>query len=193
MFCQKRGDANVAIANTLVPTRDTRALLIKWIVGLLVPIAVFTFIWNGEEIINLSLLGVLGPGGVPDIAVLIQIMLFIIVFYATVIALAGYLVAADSGQRGMIELWVDIAVYVLLPLFLVINQGLILGLALCAIIWVIYFFVRRSVYRALHYTPPSPLLNLRVLDAEQRVDLRNRAIAGSFWFSVVLAVSWLLM
>jgi ABC-type branched-subunit amino acid transport system permease subunit len=183
----------VAIANTLVPTRDTRALLIKWIVGLLVPIAVFTFIWNGEEIINLSLLGVLGPGGVPDIAVLIQITLFIIVFYATVIALAGYLVAADSGQRGMIELWIDIAVYVLLPLFLVINQGLILGLAVCAIIWVIYFFVRRLVYRALHYTPPSPLLNLRVLDAEQRVDLRNRAVAGSFWFSVVLALTWLIV
>ncbi len=183
----------MAIANTLVPARDTRALLIKWIVALLAPIAVFTFVWSGEAIINQSLLGVLGLGGVSDIAVLIQITLFIIVFYATVIALAGYLVAADSGQRGLIELWIDIAIFVLLPLLLVISQGLIIGFAFCAIIWIIYFFVRRRVYKALHYTPPSPLLNLRVLDAEQRVDLQNRAISGSFWFSVVLAVTWLIV
>ncbi len=50
----------MAIANTLVPARDTRALLIKWIVGLLVPLAVFTFIWSGEAIINQSLLTILG-------------------------------------------------------------------------------------------------------------------------------------
>ena len=42
----------MAIANTIIPARDTRALLIKWIVGLLVPLAVFTFIWSGEAIIN---------------------------------------------------------------------------------------------------------------------------------------------
>src|SRR6516162_2002197 len=109
MFSQKRGDANVAIANTLVPARDTRALLIKWIVGLLVPLAVFTFIWSGEAIINQSLLSILGQGSSTDIAILIEIALFLVLFYATVIVLAGYLVAADSGRRGMIELWVDIA------------------------------------------------------------------------------------
>src|SRR5437763_933328 len=109
MFSQKRGDANVAIANTLIPRRDTRTLLIKWIVGLLVPMAVFTFVWSGEAIINNALLGVLGSGSVSDIATFIQIILFLVIFYATVIALAGYLVAADSGLRGMFELWLDIA------------------------------------------------------------------------------------
>ncbi len=64
----------MAIANTLVPARDTRALLIKWIVGLLVPIAVFTFVWSGEAIINNALLGVFGLGGVSDIAILIQVV-----------------------------------------------------------------------------------------------------------------------
>ncbi len=183
----------MAIANTLVPARDTRALLIKWIVGLLVPLAVFTFIWSGEAIINQSLLTILGLGGVSDIAILIQITLFIIVFYTTVIALVGYLVAADSGQRGMIGVWVDIAVYALLPLFLVISQGLIIGLAASAIIWVIYFYVRRRVYKALNYTPPTPLLHVKVLDAEQRVEVKNRGIMGSFWFSIALAVTWLIV
>ncbi|HEY6284622.1 MAG TPA: hypothetical protein VIX20_03070 [Ktedonobacteraceae bacterium] len=183
----------MAIANTLVPARDTRAILFKWIVGLLVPIAVFTFVWSGEAIINQSLLTMLGLGGISDIAVLIEITLFIVVFYATVIALAGYLVAADSGQRGMIELWIDIVFYVLLPLFLVISQGLIIGLALTAILLLVYFFIRRRVYKALHITPPPPQQNIKVLDAEQRAGLKNRAIMGSFWFSVVLAVVWLIV
>ncbi len=34
--------------------------------------------------------------------------------------------------------------------------------------------------------------NLRILDAEQRADLMNRAIMGGFWFSVALAVVWLI-
>ncbi len=105
----------------------------------------------------------------------------------------GYLVAADSGQRGMIGVWVDIAVYALLPLFLVISQGLIIGLAASAIIWVIYFYVRRRVYKALNYTPPTPLLHVKVLDAEQRVEVNNRGIMGSFWFSIALAVTWLIV
>ena len=183
----------MAIANTLVPARDTRALLVKWIVGLLVPIAVFTFVWGGEAIINQSLLTMFGLGGISDIAVLIEITLFIAIFYATVITLTGYLVAADSGQRGMIELWIDIAVYVLLPLFLVISQGLIIGLALTAVLLLVYFFIRRRVYKALHITPPPPLQNLKALDTEQRAGLKSRAIMGSFWFSVVLAIVWLVV
>ena len=121
---QKRGDVNVAIAQKLIPVRDTRTLLIKWIIGLLVPLAVFTFVWNGEAIINNALLGVFGLGGVSDIAILIEIALFLVIFYATVIALAGYLVAADSGLRGMFELWIEIAVFAIVPLLLVQSQGL---------------------------------------------------------------------
>ncbi|HEX9131824.1 MAG TPA: hypothetical protein VF844_06000 [Ktedonobacteraceae bacterium] len=183
----------MAIANMLVPARNTRALLIKWIVGLLVPMAVFTFVWSGEAIINNTLLGVFGFGGVSDIAILIQIALFLVIFYATVITLAGYLVAADSGLRGMIEVWVDIAVFALVPLLLVQSLGLIIGLALCAIIWPLYFLARRRIYKALHYTPPTPLLNLKVLSDDQRVELKKRAISGSFWFSVALAVVWLVV
>ncbi len=183
----------MAIANTLVPARNTLALLIKWSVGLLVPIAVFTFVWSGEAIINNALLGLLGQGVVSNIPLLIQLTIFIVIFYATVIALAGYLVAADSGLRGMYELWIDIAVFVLVPLFLVQSMGLIIGLALCAVIWPLYFFARRRLYRALNYTPPTPLLNLKVLDAEQRAELKRRAILGSFWFSAVLAAVWLIV
>ncbi len=183
----------MAIANTLVPARNTRALLIKWIVGLLVPIAVFTFVWSGEAIINNALLGLLGQGAVSNIPLLVQLAIFIVIFYATVIALAGYLVAADSGLRGMFELWIDIAVFVLVPLFLVQGLGLIIGLALCAVIWPVYFFARRRLYRALNYTPPTPLLNLKALDVEQLADLKRRAIIGSFWFSVVLAAVWLIV
>ena len=183
----------MAIANTLIPARDTRALLIKWIVGLLVPIAVFTFVWSGDYIINTALLGVFGPGGVPDIGTLIQIALFLVIFYATVITLAGYLVAADSGLRNMFEVWIDIAVFALVPLLLVQNLGLILGLAVCAIFWGLYFFARRRVLKALKYTPPKPLLHVKVLDAQQRAEVKNRGIMGGFWFSIALAVVWLIV
>ena len=183
----------MAIANTLIPARDTRALLIKWIVGLLVPIAVFTFVWSGEAIINNALLGVFGLGGVSDIAILIQVALFLVIFYATVITLAGYLVASDSGLRGMFELWIDIAVFALVPLLLVQNLGLILGLAVCAIFWLLFFFVRRYIFKALKYTPPKPLLHVKVLDAQQRIEVKNRGIMGGFWFSVALAATWLIV
>ncbi len=183
----------MSVANTLVPARDTRALLIKWIVGLLVPVAIFTFVWSGEEIINNALLGLLVPGSATlDISTLIQLTLFIIIFYATVITLAGYVVAADSGQRGTIELWIDIAIFVIVPLLLVISQGLIIGLTLCVFVWAVYFFVRGRVYKAMHYTPPQPLQSLKVLDAEQRVNLMSRATMGGFWFSVALAITWLI-
>ncbi len=184
----------MSIANRLIPVRDTRALLIKWIVGLLVPVAVFTFVWSGEAIINNALLSLLVPGSAAlGVSLLIQLAIFIVIFYATVMALAGYLMAADSGQRGMIELWIDILVFVVVPLLLVISQGLIIGLALCALVWPLYFFVRRGVRQALHYTPPPPLPNLRILDAEQRADLMSRATMGGFWFSVALAVAWLIV
>ncbi len=183
----------MAIANTLVPARDTRTLLIKWIVGLLVPMAVFTFVWNGEAIINNALLGVFGLGGVSDIAILIQVALFLVIFYATVIALAGYLVAADSGLRNMYEVWIDIAVFALVPILLVQSLGLIIGLTVCAIFWVLYFFARRRLLKALKYTPPTPLLHVEALDTQQRAEVKRRGIMGGFWYSVALAVTWLIV
>ena len=80
----------MSIANTLVPARDLRVLLVKWIVGLLVPVAIFTFVWSGEAIINNSLLSLFGAGSAAlDIALFIQLTIFILIFYATIITLAG--------------------------------------------------------------------------------------------------------
>lgn len=180
-------------SNRLLPGRDTQTLLIKWIVALLVPIAVFTFIWSGEAIINNVLLGLIAPGSTPyDMPSLIAAAVFIVVFYATVIALAGYLVAADSGRRGMLELWVDVLIFALIPLILVIAFGLIIGLALCAIVWPLYFYVRNLLRKARHYTPPPPLASLKALTTEQKDELMSRAIAGGLWFGIVFAMVWLL-
>src|SRR6266568_3580125 len=172
----------------LLPARDTRKLLIKWIVALLVPLAVFT-LWSGESIIN----AVIAPGSVglnvpTDPVSRIQAAIFVTVFYAAVIMLAGYLVAADSGRRGMVELWMDVLIFTVVPLILVIFFGLIIGLALCAVVWPIYFYVRGLLRKARHYVPPLPLEGLEVINAEQRSELMRRATAGGFWFGVAFAL-----
>src|SRR5260370_11252542 len=178
----------------LLPARDPRALLIKWVVGLLVPVIVFTFVWTGEQILNNVLLGLTGAGSTPyDTPTLIQAAIFIVVFYASMMALAGYLAAADSGDRGMIELLIDLAIFTLVPMLLALSLGLVIGLALCAVIWPLYFIVRRRVRKALHYTPPTPLKALKVLDAEQRAVLLGRAAARGFLFGAMLGLVWLIV
>jgi ABC-type branched-subunit amino acid transport system permease subunit len=170
------------------PAPDTRQRLIKWIVALLVPVVVFT-IWGGETIVNTVISPGTASGNVPtDIGSLIQVGIFIVIFYAAIIALASYLVAADSGRRGMVELWLDILVFALVPLLLIIVFGLIIGLALSAIVWAVYFLVRGRIRNALHYTPPVPLASLKALDAEERTLLVERAIAGGFWFATLFAL-----
>ena len=177
----------------LLPARDTRTLLVKWIVALLVPVAVFTFVWSGEEIVNAVISpGTAGPNLPTDPVSLIQSAIFIALFYLAVIVLAGYLVAADSGRRGMLSLWLDVLIFALLPLFLVMNIGLIIGLAACVVIWAVYFFARNLVRKARHYTPPLALPSLGLLDAEQRAILMGRAIAGGFWFATAFAIVWLI-
>src|SRR2546422_4086278 len=172
----------------LLPAPDTRKLLIKWIVALLVPVAVFTF-WSGESIINAVISPATASGGVPtDPVSLIQAAIFTTAFYVAVLLLAGYLVAADSGRRGMVELWIDVLIFALAPLVLVILSGLIIGLALCAVVWPAYLYGRSLARKARHYTPPEPLEALKVMDAEQRAALMNRATAGGFWFGVAFAV-----
>ena len=172
----------------LLPARDTRLLLIKWVVALLVPVTLFT-LWSGESIIN----AVIAPGSVglnvpTDPVSRVQAAIFVTVFYAAVITLAGYLVAADSGRRGMIELWTDVFIFTVVPLILVIFFGLIIGLALCAVVWPIYFYVRGLLRKARHYVPPPPLESLEVINAEQRSVLMSRATAGGFWFGVAFAL-----
>jgi ABC-type branched-subunit amino acid transport system permease subunit len=183
---------------TLVSSRkfllapDIRLLLIKWIVGLLVPVAVFTFAWGGEAIVNNALLGIISPASTTSTSTIILLAIFIVIFYAAVIALAGYLVAADTGRRPIIEVWTDIVLFAVVPLIFVMLFGLIIGLALCAIVWPAYLYVRRRVREARHYVPPSPAEMVEVLAAEQRPVLMRQAIAGSFWFATALAVVWLI-
>lgn len=177
-------------SSMLLPTRTIRLLLIKWIVGLLVPVAVFTFVWSGERIVNDVLLGLITPGSTRyDTPSLLQAAVFIVLFYATILVLTGYLVAADSGRRSTISLWIDILVFVLLPLVLVISiNDLVIGLAACVVIWPLYFYIRRYVRKARHYLAPSVLENLKVLAAEERVNLLSHAAAGGFWFGTAFAL-----
>jgi ABC-type branched-subunit amino acid transport system permease subunit len=170
------------------PGRETRRQLLKWIVGLLVPLMVF-FTWSGDAIVNNVLLGLTASGSTPyDTPTLVQAAIFTVVFYLTVLALAGYLVAVDTGRRGMVEVWLDILIFVVVPLVLVILVGLIIGLALCAIVWPLYFYGRNLVRKMRHYTPPPPLEKLPVMNAEQQAALMNRAKIGGFWFGVAFAL-----
>ncbi|HLI08103.1 MAG TPA: branched-chain amino acid ABC transporter permease [Ktedonobacteraceae bacterium] len=181
-------------AAALLPARQTRTLLIKWTVALLVPLIVFTFIWSGEAIVNTTLLGIISPASSNyDTPTLIQLSLFILLFYAAAIAFAAYLIAVDTGRRGMLEVWLDVLIFAVIPLFLVMTLGLIIGLALSALIWGIYFYVRNLVRKMAHITPPPPLQNLAVLNAEQRAALKRRAVEGGFWFATVFAVLWLVV
>ena len=180
-------------ARVLAPAPDTRTLLIKWIVALIVPVAVFTFVWSGEQFIN----AVLAPGIVSrnlptDPGSLIQVALFVAGFYVVVMMLAGYLVAADSGRSGMLKLWIDVTVFAVIPLFLVIFSGLVIGLALCVFVWSIYFYLRGRVRKALTFPPPLQLKYLTSFSAEKiNKSLRSFIVSG-FWAGVAAAVAWLL-
>ena len=181
-------------AGLFKPVGDTRALLVKWLVALLVPVIVFTFAWAGESIINNALLVIFGASGlIPDIGTAIQAAVFMLLFYATIIALAGYLVAADSGRGSALDLWLNVFIFVMVPLLMMILIGnLIIGLTASVIIWGVYFLVRRIVSRMTHYTAPAPVEALKTSNL-QSSDLINRARSGSFWFATLFAVIWLVV
>jgi ABC-type branched-subunit amino acid transport system permease subunit len=181
--------ASLVSSRVLRPAGDTRQLLIKWIVALLVPLAVFTFVWSGEAIVNNVLLGLLAPAGAslsPATSVLAGI--FVLVFYATVLTLSGYLIAADSGRRGTVELWIDILVFVLVPLLLIMTAGLVIGLAISVLVWVVFFYVRNRIRKARGYKPLRPAEALTVVTAEEREAFIQRAVAGGFWFGTIFAL-----
>lgn len=169
-------------------------VVIKWLVALLIPVAVFTFAWSGEAVENNVLLGIFSPNSslFSDVPSVIQGGLFCIIFYATVIALVGYLVAADNGRcgrYGTIELWADMIAYTVVPILLISwTNDLVIGLALAVVIIAIYLFLRRVVRNLLHYSPPSPLTDIQVIDGEQRTLLIRKAKIGSFWFATIFAI-----
>ncbi|TMD57926.1 MAG: branched-chain amino acid ABC transporter permease [Chloroflexi bacterium] len=151
---------------TLMPSRDTRVALLKWVVALAAPLAFFTFVSVGEQIINAVISpGTANPNLPLDSGSLIQAAIFTLIFYLTTIALAGYLVAADSGRSSIIKTWVEMAVFVILPLYLVTSFGLIIGLALCIIVWPIYLYLRGRVSKALTFPSPLRFRYLMVLNA----------------------------
>ena len=185
---------STSIRSSMLPVSTLRPLLVKWIVALLVPIAIFTFVWSGEEIVNRALLlPFTATNSTTDLVSLLGAAIFIVIFYATVIVLAGYLVAADTGRRRTVEVWIDIFVFVLIPLFLIIAIGLIIGLALCAIIWPIFLYVRKRFRRVTNNTVPQPLEALTVMNDVQQAQLVRRAVTGSFWFAVAFAAIWLVV
>lgn len=183
-------------ANTFLPMRDTRALLIKWVIALLVPVLVFNFVWQGDSLINNVILGFMNPANaLLATGGLIQATIFILVFYLVILAFAGYLVAADSGRRGMIEVWVDVLVFAVLPILLIVltNDNLIIGLALCAIVWPIFFYVRRRIPFLSRSQALSPAKNIVVLSSEQKTAMVNRAKVGGLWLGLSLAIVWLII
>jgi ABC-type branched-subunit amino acid transport system permease subunit len=177
--------------SVLAPSQKTRALLVKWLVALLVPVAVFTFVWSGEAIVNNALLGIFVPKETSyDLGTSLQAAIFIALFYVTVIGLSGYLVAADSGRRGMWELWLNVLLFVVVPLlFIIVLSNLIIGLTLSVIVWGVYLLVRRLLrkIRPTSALPPAPLEALKVMDTDQQAIIMGRARAGGFWFATIFA------
>ncbi len=183
---------------SLTPTGNMRTLLMKWLIALLVPVSIFTFVWGGEAIVNNSLLTLLSQGTKGEtqesFGAAVAAFLFILLFYGIITTLTGYLIAADSGRRKAIDLWIDVAMFVLLPLLLIIaTSNLLLGLTFCAILWPIYFLVRNRVRRLTRYIAPSPVEVVEPLDASGKKVLLQRGMMGGFWFATIFAAISLLV
>ncbi|HVU68687.1 MAG TPA: hypothetical protein VHD63_16240 [Ktedonobacteraceae bacterium] len=176
-------------AGLLRPERELRALLVRWLVALLVPLLIFTFIWQGDAVINNVLLGFMNPAHATTSAdKAIESGLFMIVLYALVIMLAGYLVASDSGRRKTANIWFDSLLFAVVPIFLIsLLNDIVLGIAVASIVWALFFSVRKWLK---FLSEPPVTENLPVIsDAE----LRRRAVMGSFWLGLILAVIWLVV
>src|SRR5258708_38807086 len=100
------------MSRTLLPsTRDTRLLLVKWVIALLVPLLVFTFAWSGEAAVNEILLGFFmrtsQSGGRYDFSTLIGASIFFLLLYGAPAALTVYAGAAHRGKQDPILWWIS--------------------------------------------------------------------------------------
>ncbi|GCF10776.1 branched-chain amino acid ABC transporter permease [Dictyobacter arantiisoli] len=183
---------SVSSPTKLPPGVETRKVLLKWLVAMLVPVIVFTFVWSGEGIVNQALLGVLIPQSPyydHDLWFNILRFVFIVLIYGTSIVLTGYLVASDSGRRSAIEVWLDVLFIAVLPLImLTVTGNLLIGLGLSVIIWAIYNFIRSRVRAARHIAVAPPLTDIRVMDKAGQQALLRLAQQGGFWFATSFAV-----
>lgn len=173
----------------LRPERETRFLLFRWLVALLAPLLIFTFIWQGDAVINKIILGFLFPVQAvtaPDKA--IESAIFMVAFYCLLIALAGYLVASDSGRRKTLNIWLDALLFAVVPIFMIsLLNDLVLGIAVSGIVWAVFFAVRRWLT---FLAEPQKLTGLPSISDDE---LRYRATTGGFWFGLALAVLWLVI
>lgn len=186
---------SIALPSRLLnPPRETRLLLIKWVVALLIPVMIFT-VWSGEGIVNSIIDPTSAPYGIPTGAVsLIQAAIFSLIFYLTAPLLAGYLIGTDSGRRSFLLTWVDVLLFAVIPLILImVTTNLFFGLALCVVVWGIYFFARSRFLKNRRQESPASASSMALglplnLDSEQRVSLLARAALGGFWYGVAFAV-----
>ncbi|MBX5449421.1 branched-chain amino acid ABC transporter permease [Thermogemmatispora sp.] len=175
----------------LPQTGETRRLLVKWVIAFLVPVLVFTLVWSGEAMLNAALLAIFFPANF-SVSTLAA-GLFMLLFYGIILGLVGYLVAADSGRQGMIDLWISMFFFTVVPILLIyITANLFVGLAASVVVWVIYYYGRRLVQLFLSSPSLPPLPSLTVLDTEMRATLTTRARLGSFWFALLFSLVWLL-
>lgn len=183
----------------LPPVRDTRLLVVKWVVALLLPLLIFTFVWSGEEAANQILLGFFmrdsAIGSRYDFSTLIGASIFLVLLYVVLAALAGYATAADSGKQRPFLLWVSMLVFTVIPILLVSTTGdLFVGLSFSVLVWAFYFFLLWLWRRFRPAAPILPMLaSLGPLDNEQQAALMGRAIAGGFWFGIAFALISLLV
>ncbi|HEY1350104.1 MAG TPA: hypothetical protein VGF67_10810 [Ktedonobacteraceae bacterium] len=176
----------------LLPARDARRLVIKWVVALLIPLLVFTFVWNGEAAINQILLGFFVRGSAVgsqyDIPTLVGATLFFVLFSIALTALVGYASAADSGKQRPLFLWVSMLVFTVVPLLLVsIANDLFVGLSFSVLVWLPYLLIVWFWRRSHPLAAAAPLERVAPLDAEQQAELLRRATAGGFWFGASYA------
>jgi ABC-type branched-subunit amino acid transport system permease subunit len=177
--------------------RDTRSLLWKWGLVLLVPVLVYTFLWQGDSVVNAAFLGLFYPNNsnyaitTPDR--MVQALVFSALLYFLVTALVGYLIAIDSGRRAFAPVWVDVLLYAVVPILLVaMTNDLVIGTVLSAVVWGVYFLVRNLLRRRLNlFLPVAPLADAPAPIPPEAV--RRRAILGSVSFGVVLAVIWMVV
>jgi ABC-type branched-subunit amino acid transport system permease subunit len=143
--------------------RDTRPFLFKWGIALLVPVLVYTFLWQGDSVINGAFLGLLYPNNstyaVAPVDRLVQALFFSALFYLAVVAFGGYLVAVDNGRRSSVAVWVDVLLYALVPIILISQtNNLVIGIALSSVVWGVYFLLRNILRnRARHLIQDRPL------------------------------------
>ncbi len=186
--------STVQVFGLLRPPRDTRQLLIKWVVALLVPVMIFT-LWSGEGIVNTVISPSTAPFGLPTRPIaLVQAAIFAAIFYLMAPVLAGYLVGTDSGRQSMFVTWLDVVFFAIVPLvFMIVTTNLIIGLAISIVVLALYSYGKNLVSKRLLHVAPStassgvvelPL----VLDSERRATLLSRAGAGGFWYGVAFAL-----